>query len=49
MDIVEELKSKLTIEQVIEADGYHLEGTGRYRRDSQHDSLVVDLRAQAYH
>ncbi len=49
MDIVEELKSKLTIAQVIEADGYHLEGTGRYRRDSQHDSLVVDLRTQAYH
>lgn len=49
MDIVEELKSKLSIETVIEADGYHLEGTGRYRRDSQHNSLVVDLRAQAYH
>lgn len=49
MDIVEELKNKLSIDTVIEADGYHLEGTGRYRRDSQHDSLVVDLRAQAYH
>ncbi len=49
MDIVEELKSKLSIEEVVEADGYHLEGTGRYRRDSRHDSLVVDLRSQAYH
>jgi len=49
MDIVEELKSKLSIEDVVEADGYHLEGTGRYRRTSEHDSLVVDLRAQAYH
>ena len=49
MDIVDELKSKLSIETVIEADGYQLEGSGRYKRDSQHDSLVVDLRAQSYH
>ncbi len=49
MDIVEELKSKLSIDTVIETEGYHLEGTGRYRRDSQHNSLVVDLRTQAYH
>ena len=49
MDIVDELKRKLSIETVIEADGYHLEGTGRYKRESQHNSLVVDLRTQAYH
>ena len=48
-DIVEELKTKLSIEDVLEADGYHLSGTGRYRRTSQHDSLVVDLQNQAYH
>ena len=49
MDIVEELKAKLSIDDVVETDGYHLSGTGRYRRDSKHDSLVVDLRTQAYH
>lgn len=45
----DELKSKLDIKDILEADGYHLSGTGRYRRASQHDSLVVDLRNQRYY
>ena len=50
MDIVEELKNKLSIEAVIEADGYSLRKDGPfYRRGTQHDSLIVDMRNQAYH
>lgn len=48
IDIVELVKERNHIEDVIAADGYPLEGHGRYRRARQHDSLVVDVHNQAY-
>ena len=48
-DIVETIKSRCRLEVVLEQDGYSLTGTGRYRRASQNDSLVVDLHNQSYH
>jgi DNA primase len=48
-DIVEKLKGTVKIEQIIEADGYHLAKRGRYWTCQEHDSLVVDVGDQAYH
>jgi len=47
VDIVEEVKEKNPIEQVVE-ETEPLTGTGRYRKGRQHDSLVVDTKGQAY-
>ena len=49
-DIVELVKARNRIEDVVEADGFHLASRmGRYRKSSQHDSLVIDINNQAYH
>lgn len=48
-DIIEQVKEKNRIEQVLEDDGFPLEGRGRYRHGRQHDSLIVDVNNQAYH
>ena len=47
-DIVEKIKAKLRIEQVVEQDGFTLANHGRYRKSSQNDSLVIDTEEQAY-
>lgn len=48
-DIIEQIKSQCHIELIVEQDGYHLHGRGRYRKCVEHDSLVVDLHKQTYH
>ena len=49
-NIVDTVKEKNPIEDVITADGYQVEKRGgRYRRCKEHDSLVVDVHAQSYH
>jgi len=49
-DIVEEIKSKLDIVSVLEADGFHFPRKGgRYLTCREHDSLVVDMHLNAYH
>lgn len=48
-DIFEQVKAANSIEDVITEAGFQLKGSGRYRRSSEHDSLVVDVRNQAYH
>ncbi len=45
---IEEIKRRLRLEDIIREDGFNLRGAGRYLRDSQHDSLVVDTAKQAY-
>lgn len=45
---IEYLKAENPIEDVIESGGIGLMGSGRYRRGSQHDSLVVDTARQFY-
>ena len=49
-DIIELVKEKCRIEDVIEKDGYPLKGHGRYRRGNRDDihALVVDVRNQFY-
>lgn len=46
---IEEIKRAVRIEDIIEADGYSLTSSGRYRRAQSHDSLVVDTVKQGYH
>lgn len=48
-DLIERVKDLNRLEVVLEQDGYHLGGHGRYRRCKEHDSLVVDLNKQTYH
>ncbi|HPS41036.1 MAG TPA: toprim domain-containing protein [Anaerolineaceae bacterium] len=48
-DFVEKVKQLNRLEVVVEQDGYHLGGRGRYRRCKEHDSLIVDLNKQTYH
>lgn len=49
-DIVELVKARNRIEDVVEADGFRLASRmGRYRKSSEHDSLVIDVNNQAYH
>lgn len=47
-DIVEKIKSTVRIEQVVDQDGYPLVSHGRYRKCTQHDSLVVDVAESCY-
>ncbi|MBA4420245.1 MAG: hypothetical protein C0391_03785 [Anaerolinea sp.] len=47
-DIVEKIKAKLRIEQIVEQDGFPLVNHGRYRKATQHDSLVIDVEEQGY-
>lgn len=51
MDIVELVKARNPIEDVIEADGFPLPKRGRYRKCSTKGTggLVVDVQGQAYH
>ena len=50
-DIVEQVKAKNPIEDVLEQDGYPLRKVGRYARCSRKDDndLVVDTLQQSYH
>lgn len=48
-DIVEQIKAKVRIEQVVEAEVGSLTGSGRYRKAAKHDSLVVDSANQCYY
>lgn len=48
-DIIENIKTSVRIEQIIDQDGYHLVKRGRYWHGQEHDSLVVDVHDQAYH
>lgn len=47
MDL-EQIKEANRIEDVVSEAGYTLRGHGRYLKDSDHDSLVVDARQQYY-
>ena len=51
MDIIEQVKGKLRIEDVIEADGWPLTQRGRWRRCTRagEGGLVVDTQNQLYH
>lgn len=52
IDVVEQVKTRNRIEDVVEEDGFRLANRmGRYRKGSkdEHDSLVVDVSNQAYH
>lgn len=48
-DFVERIKGTVRLESVMEQDGYHVTGRGRYQRCREHDSLVVDVHQQTYH
>lgn len=50
-DFIDKLKSLARLEVVMEQDGHHLSGRGRYRRSTEptENSLVVDLNRQTYH
>lgn len=49
-NIVETVKQRNPIEEVVDGDGYPLEKRGgRYRKCREHDSLVVDVHDQSYH
>ena len=50
LNMVDRLKQRCKIEDIIEADGYHLTGSGRYRKCEHRKlaGLVVDLRDQRY-
>jgi len=42
------IKSANRLEEIVAEDGLTVEGTGRYRRTREHDSLVLDTHGQYY-
>lgn len=48
-DIVELVKERNPIEDVIEADGFKVPKRGRYRKAPGHGGLVIDVQLQTYH
>jgi hypothetical protein len=46
---IDEIKEANRIEELATEAGYSLRGTGRFRKDAQHDSFVFDLQHQSFH
>lgn len=48
-DIVETIKQKIRLEDIVEADGYTLPKRGRYRKCPGHGGLVIDTHDQRWY